>query len=248
MKSIKSIQKLLLLAVISLLMIIATNLVVLAQSDTSLPELKTYPLPESLENYRSSSTDNYFSQIQTHKVGSLIWTEFPIQIYVESPADDLSISALEKFKQWQKAVQAGIDLWRPYLTMTIVEESENADILIYYRQPELKIKLNPETGLYDLPRVKAATTRIQFSFTRTDPPQLKHQMTIEVNPRQTYDYLVSNIAHELGHALGVWGHSENPKDIMYFAHTRDIPPVSDRDVNTLKMIYQQPTRLGGFID
>jgi hypothetical protein len=31
---------------------------------------------------------------------------------------------------------------------------------------------------------------------------------------------------------------------MYFAQTRDIAPISSRDINTLKKVYQQPTQLG----
>jgi predicted Zn-dependent protease len=31
---------------------------------------------------------------------------------------------------------------------------------------------------------------------------------------------------------------------MYFSQVREPPPISARDINTLKRIYQQPTRLG----
>jgi hypothetical protein len=37
-------------------------------------------------------------------------------------------------------------------------------------------------------------------------------------------------------------------DVMYFAQTRDIPPISSRDINTLKKVYQQPTQLGWQMD
>jgi hypothetical protein len=35
---------------------------------------------------------------------------------------------------------------------------------------------------------------------------------------------------------------------MYFAQTRDIPPIYSRDINTLKKVYQQPTKLGWQMD
>jgi predicted Zn-dependent protease len=152
---------------------------------------------------------------------------------------------LASFQQWQKAVYLGIDVWNPYLSLEVVSKEEEGDIYIYRRQPELKAKLNSETGLYDLPRMEAATTSVKFYL--SDEKLLNQKMTIEVNPRQTFDYLVSNIIHELGHALGIWGHSDDINDVMYYAQTKDIPPLSVRDINTLKKIYQQQTRLGGYL-
>ena len=212
--------------------------------EDQLPPLRVYPLPETLANWQHTNQEDYFSQIKSHPVGYLIWTEFPIKVYLESPSDNLSPSALQQFQQWQKAAQKAIDFWNPYLSMIIVEQESQADIFIYRRPPQLKAKLNPQTGLYDLPRIRAATTSVKFHFDESSPPRLKHTMTIEVNPRQTYDYLVSNISHELGHALGIWGHSENSQDVMYYSHSQNIPALSVRDINTLKKIYQQSTRLG----
>lgn len=213
--------------------------------EEKLPPSQTYTLPTSLENWHSDNQDNYFPQIKPHQVGYLIWSEFPVKVYLENPPENLSTSALSDFQQWQTASGIAIEKWNSYLPMIEIETEENADILIYHRQPELKATLDPATGLYKLPRVKAATTSLKFYV--NDNRQLKHRMTIEVNPRQTFDYLVSNITHELGHALGIWGHSDNPNDVMYYAHTKDIPSLSIRDINTLKKIYQQPTRLGSYL-
>jgi predicted Zn-dependent protease len=217
------------------------------KDDRQLPPLQTYPLPVALENWISDDPDDYFSQIKLHGVGYLIWSDFPIKVYLQSPESDMSPSALSNFEQWQQAVKIAIKTWNPYLPMKEINSEAEADILIYRRRPQLKTEIDPETGLYKLPPIKAATTSIQFYLANDNPRSLKHRMTIEVNPHQTFDYLVSNITHELGHALGIWGHSENPDDVMYYAHTKDIPTLSVRDINTLKKIYQQSTRLGGQI-
>jgi hypothetical protein len=43
------------------------------------------------------------------------------------------------------------------------------------------------------------------------------------------------VLHELGHAIGIWGHSPDPKDIMY---TRPIvSALSQRDVRTINRLY-----------
>lgn len=43
------------------------------------------------------------------------------------------------------------------------------------------------------------------------------------------------IAHELGHVLGLWGHSDSPGDLMYPIPERTGP--SRRDITTLRLIY-----------
>ncbi|WPF90051.1 matrixin family metalloprotease [Cyanobacterium aponinum UTEX 3222] len=218
------------------------------EAESSLPPFKTYPLPQTLQNWHSDNQENYFSQLDTHPAGALIWTDFPVKVYIQSPAeDDLSPSALQSFQQWQKAVKDAIAPWQEYIEIRQIDNADIADIVITRQPPAIKAEINPETGLYDLPRNRAATTSVRFYLTEDNPPLLKHKMAIAVNPNQIFEYLVSNISHEMGHALGIWGHSDNPQDIMYYAHTREIPQISPRDINTLKKVYQQPTRLGNYL-
>lgn len=217
------------------------------EENSTLPGLRNYPLPETLKNWQWENQEDYFSNLDSHPLGALIWYNFPVKVYIQSPDSDLSPSGLQAFQQWQKAVQEAIAVWQPYIPMRQINNQEEADIIILRQSPVLKAKINPETGLYNLPRNRAATTRVRFSLSQDNPPILKHQMAIEVSPHQTQEYLISNISHEIGHALGIWGHSDSPQDLMYYAHTREIPSLSSRDINTLKKVYQQPTRLGGKI-
>lgn len=41
--------------------------------------------------------------------------------------------------------------------------------------------------------------------------------------------------HQMGHVLGIYGHSSSPKDIMNSAYS--VSTVSERDINTLKFLY-----------
>lgn len=53
--------------------------------------------------------------------------------------------------------------------------------------------------------------------------------------------------HEMGHALGLAGHSPDDGDIMGSPRRREVSSLSDRDRNTLKALYSRPigTRLLG---
>ena len=43
------------------------------------------------------------------------------------------------------------------------------------------------------------------------------------------------VLHELGHAIGIWGHSKDPNDIMY-THPI-VSQLSPRDIHTVRRLY-----------
>ncbi|MEB3278740.1 MAG: peptidase [Lyngbya sp.] len=193
--------------------------------------VKPHPLPTALAQWQDlTQSGDYFDQIEAPKVGYLIWSEFPIKVYIEQPGDNQALS-------WYGEVASAVEEWNTYLPLQIIEESNLADIQIFRRRPPL------EPGNL---RASSAETRYQvFARQLEDGTQmLSHRFIIELSPTQTGKYIPSAARHELGHALGIWGHSPTQTDVMYFAQVREPPPISSRDINTLKRIYSQPTRLG----
>ncbi|MEH2218029.1 MAG: peptidase [Nostoc sp.] len=194
---------------------------------------KSHPLPPTLAQWQdSTNSGDYFSQVTTTQVGYLVWSQFPIRVYVESPK-----TVNEKQAQvWINGVLQGVHEWSNYLPLTIVEQPEIADITIARKAPPLQI--SPGSNI---PRARSAQTTYELY---TSNNVLSHRFTILLSPSQTGDYLIAATRHEFGHALGIWGHSPLQTDALYFSQVRNPSPISPRDVNTLKRVYEQPTSLG----
>ena len=216
-----------------------------APDTSNLPPAKVHPLPSSLASW-NNDRNNYFKQIESTPLGYLIWTEFPLKVYVESiPPEDTA--ANQRFQQWTEAAQKAIAEWNIYLPLEAITNQANADIIILRSQPKREIKLNLETGLYDIPRAVAAQTDYKFYLVE-ESQAIAMRMTINVSSNFTGVSLLATMRHELGHALGLWGHSPNKNDALYFSQVSNPPAISEGDINTLKILYQQPTRLGWEIE
>ncbi len=208
-------------------------------SQASLPPLQSHPLPSSLAQWQTASeVGDYFSAVEESPLGYLIWSEFPVKVYLDlgsaSPSD-------QRLQEWVNAVKTAIGEWNEYLPLERVDDRAEADIIIARSRPPLNTTPNPETGLMEFSRARNARTRYEFDLAGK---QLIHHMNIEISPHQSQAHTLATARHEIGHALGIWGHSPHPDDALYFSQVRQSPSISPRDINTLKKIYQQPTRLG----
>ncbi|ALF53127.1 peptidase [Nostoc piscinale CENA21] len=202
-------------------------------SATSLPPPKPHPLPSTLVQWNDqTNSGDYFSQVAKTEIGYLVWSQFPVQVYIERP---ITVSN-QQAEDWVKSVLQSVQEWSVYLPLTVVEKPEIADIKIERKAPPLQ--LSPDKKIL---RARSALTTYQF-YTKNNV--LLHRFTILLSPSQTGNYVVAAARHELGHALGIWGHSPSQTDALYFSQVRNPPTISDRDVNTLKRVYQQPTSLG----
>lgn len=69
------------------------------------------------------------------------------------------------------------------------------------------------------------------------------KVDITVNPAATSatNPLAALVAHELGHAVGIGGHSPEPADVMHGSPAVSVP--SARDITTLRWMVRQPIEL-----
>jgi predicted Zn-dependent protease len=209
------------------------DLIISLPTSVSSATPKPHPLPPLLAQWKDiTNSSDYFSQVTPTQVGYLVWSQFPIRVYVEPPKAVSSKQA----QAWVNGVLQAVQEWNTYLPLTIVQKPEVADITIVRKAPPLVISLGDK-----LPRARSAQTTYELY---TSNNVLSHRFTILLSPSQTGNYLTAAVRHELGHALGIWGHSSLQTDALYFSQVRNPPPISARDVNTLKRVYEQPTSLG----
>jgi predicted Zn-dependent protease len=127
---------------------------------------------------------------------------------------------------------------------TVVSDSARADVIF---------RAGPPPGPPSLGRVRlhaalapqcSGATDIALS---DDHTQLVLPIRSYIDPGSAADdpglpaCLALTTTHELGHALGIFQHSDEPSDLMYASPT--VPGPSERDLETAEHIYHVPANL-----
>jgi len=216
-------------AAIALVLVIALAAPLTAKEDSDIDQIglddlpyHAHPLPESL--LEITSEEHYGEQLEETGVGALVWSQFPVTVYLDEKASET----------WRTQMMSVVEQWGDYLRLQQIEDSERADIVIWRRRP-------PPRRVRD--DFRAAAARVSYDLYWRDQ-QLGHRFEILLSPTQGTEAAQAALRHELGHALGIWGHSDRPTDVMYYSQVRRPPMISPRDLGTLRYVYEQPTRLG----
>ncbi len=207
--------------------------------------LKSMPeLPEMLQPGRYvAEAGDYYWDIAGESEGEE-WKEFPIKVFLGSAPQN----------KWQEGTREAFNIWREIFPLELVALPQKADIRMAW---EVSVGGGGHAGeayeWVELRRVgdelsgrKVAVIRINLEF-----PWSKKEMR-------------AIVLHEMGHALGIKGHSSSRGDIMYAyvqEKTRQInvPMIphplfwrrlvdrpSQRDINTLIHLYNSVGMLTRF--
>jgi predicted Zn-dependent protease len=142
-------------------------------------------------------------------------------------------------RRWRSALAAALREWRQELPIVEVDAPERAQVIVWRRRPPLASGANG--------RPRASHGRAALTLHRLAPgtsPALEPRVEVWISPGQRLEAIQATALHELGHAFGLWGHSDNPADAMAAAPAATpILRLSERDRATLRWLYQQATPL-----
>lgn len=139
---------------------------------------------------------------------------------------------------WLKAVDAALASWAELVKIHRSEIRESAQVQILRRRPPL------QGG-------RASHGRAELFLATNkpgNPPRIEPRVFLSVSPGQRPEAIQATALHELGHAFGMWGHSDQPLDAMA-AVPKAIPVLrlTARDRATFMWLQQQPGLQGNHV-
>ncbi len=205
-----------------------------AKARIQILEAKTQ-LPEPLQSGRYvGSAGDYYREIARTSEGEQ-WREFPLKVFLSSAPDI----------KWQQGAREAYDIWRGVLPLQVVAMPDRADIRYGWEESMQGVgHAGEESEWVYFKRVGDQITGRKVAV-----------ITVDLSRSWSKDEMRAIFLHELGHALGIKGHSSDTKDIMFFQmqekhHRVPLPNVpvafswktlpkrpSPRDINTLIRLY-----------
>ncbi len=176
----------------------------------------------------ASFCSDYFNRITMVSDGRITrFSNIPISVYIEVP----SVPEVMQHA-YVGDVEYALDQWagcsEGLLEFKIVD-SEDADIRVYWTKEPLSGEADP-LGEASLARFDSGRFYVEVYVMMQERPSVAKPM---------HKRLKAVLLHELGHAIGLWGHSQDQYDIMYPKSTTIQP--TRRDKNTLfKLLKSRP--------
>ena len=142
-------------------------------------------------------------------------------------------------RRWLNAVNEALATWEQALPIVRVQDRERAHVLVERRRP-------PRRQLSQGWRASNGRSLLEvLAVQRLQAWRLEPRVTVLVSPELRASALESTALHELGHAFGLWGHSDEVADALsVYQGGEPVRALTQRDQLTLNWLYQQPTRFG----
>lgn len=205
--------------------------------DDSAKQLAESKISDWRNNILYNIGDNYIEQVPLDK-GIIRWSDFPIKFIITNN-DNINIpqyyteEITKAFSQWQNSTG--------FIKFEQTQNLSDANIIV-------KISQIPSNICSD------GVCRYIVGFT---VPNIKgnilKDMTITLyatDPNKNFfsdKELFNTILHEIGHALGIMGHSYSSEDLMYMSsenntfytpYRSSFQYLSSKDINTVELLYK----------
>jgi predicted Zn-dependent protease len=193
------------------------------------------PLPEAMHpsRYDTGVGDYYWLVSRTSE--SELWPRLPVKVFLGRAPEH----------KWQEGVREAYDTWAALFPMQLTALPKDADIRMVWHEPTSERGHAGETYEY---------VRIELEGDRLSGRRVA-LIVVDQSRNWSKGEMRAIILHELGHALGIKGHSDSREDIMFWQMRDDrrsisVPgmpfPIfwrslakapSRRDLNTLIRLY-----------
>jgi len=193
-------------------------------------------LPDAMQPSRyAPEAGDYYWEVASQAEENL-WTTFPVKVYLGSAPQI----------KWIQGAREAFNIWKAMLPLQLVIHPEEADIRVsWIMDPQTSGAAGEE---WERPTWEEAGGEMKANRVCT--------ITVDLSMRNwTKDEMRAIVLHELGHALGIKGHSDSKKDIMYLQMQDKVRQIyllpvpyplvwrslvkepSQRDINTLIRLY-----------
>ena len=178
-------------------------------------------LPEHKGQVDVSNRNHYLENALISNGEAQRFSKMPIYVFIQE--GQYSSLARRAIKQWQDA-SGGI------LSFVASSSEKNAQVVIKFNENTIG-EMNKAfyAGLTSTTQKQDGSlnqTRVRI-LTKRDGKPLPEAIIYSV------------LLHEIGHAIGIAGHSDNPNDIMSTGGSTAKSTLSARDIKTLKMLYSK---------
>jgi hypothetical protein len=176
---------------------LAKQLPVSSQQNSTQPlytDTEKSKVNENFTSFADISLDNpdlnYYSIIQKFNDNKIFkWKNFPILVYIY-PESEACIREAKK----------AIKIWGEYIQIDLTDNLQNANIVISWKR-----------NFTDITKLDKSLDGEHIIYIKDE----KIKAYIYCGKYKESEYLLKFLTHQIGHSLGVWGHSNNKTDIMY---------------------------------
>ncbi|MEB3235462.1 MAG: peptidase [Cyanobacteriota bacterium] len=160
-------------------------------------------------------------------------------VWIEPGTAQAGTAAAQREQQWRNAVEGALAEWQPLVGLSLVNDPEAAQLRIWRRRPPLQRLANGRT------RASNGRAMLQLlAVQRLQSWQAEPRVEVLLGTTQGPLALQATALHELGHAFGLWGHSDQAGDAMAVqAGAVPLVRLSERDRRTLRWLLRQNGRL-----